>query len=110
MIHPTGLSRMMALLAGLALTGAAHAQETLTHVHGLSYSADGKRLMIPRHHGVAVYESGKWSKAPGPQLDYMGFAATAGSLYAIATFNRSVYLSEDAGRSWKQIAERGAGK
>ena len=30
--------------------------------------------------------------------------------YAIATFERSVYLSSDAGQSWKQIADRGAAK
>jgi len=51
----------------LGVTALAHAQVTLTHVHGLAYSSDGKRLMIPSHHGLAVYEAGKWSKAPGPQ-------------------------------------------
>jgi len=30
--------------------------------------------------------------------------------YAIATFGRSVYLSRDGARTWKQIAERGAGR
>ena len=29
--------------------------------------------------------------------------------YAIATFERSVYLSKDAGESWRQIADRGKG-
>ena len=29
------------------------------------------------------------------------------SEYAIATFERSVYLSPDSGRTWKKIAERG---
>ena len=51
--------------------------DLLTHVHGLAYSADGKRLMIPSHHGLAIYENGKWNKAPGPLHDYMGFSATA---------------------------------
>ena len=36
---------------------------TLTHVHGLAYSADGKQLMIPSHNGLAVYAEGRWSKA-----------------------------------------------
>jgi hypothetical protein len=27
--------------------------------------------------------------------------------YAIATFKRSVYLSNDGGQSWRQIADRG---
>ena len=30
--------------------------------------------------------------------------------YAIATFERSVYLSKDAGQSWNQIADRGTTK
>jgi hypothetical protein len=30
--------------------------------------------------------------------------------YAIATFERSVYLSKDAGKTWTQIAARGAAK
>ena len=30
--------------------------------------------------------------------------------YAIATFERSVYVSKDAGGSWHQIADRGIGK
>ena len=70
------------LLAGTALAAAADPAVTLTHVHGLSYSADGKRLMIPSHHGLAVYANGKWSKAPGPQHDFMGFSATAKHLYS----------------------------
>jgi len=70
--------------AGLVLlaTAVTHAQETLTHVHGLAYSSDGARLMIPSHHGLAVYQDGKWSKAAGPRHDYMGFAATAQHLYS----------------------------
>jgi photosystem II stability/assembly factor-like uncharacterized protein len=55
---------------------------TLTHVHGLAYSADGKNLYIPSHHGLAVYAGGKWSKAPGPQHDYMGFSATKDGFYS----------------------------
>ena len=30
--------------------------------------------------------------------------------YAIATFQRSVYLSKDSGRTWQQIAARGNGE
>ena len=30
--------------------------------------------------------------------------------FAIATFNRDVYLSSDAGKSWKPIAQRGETK
>lgn len=72
----------IALLAGLFAASAADAAVTITHVHGLAYSQDGRRLMLPSHHGLAVYENGRWSIAPGPQHDYMGFTATAKSLYS----------------------------
>ena len=52
---------ILGLITASAFLVTAHAAETLTHVHGLSYSPDGKRLMIPSHHGLAVYENGKWS-------------------------------------------------
>jgi hypothetical protein len=93
----------------------AHADVTLVHVHGLSYSADGKRLMIPSHHGLAVYENGKWSKAPGPQHDYMGFSATAKHLYSSGHPDPASGLvnpfglirSDDGGRSWKKLGLEG---
>lgn len=103
------------LLAGLAFAGLAHAQVTLTHVHGLAYSADGKRLMIPSHHGLAVYENGKWSKAPGPQHDYMGFSATAKNVYssghpapASGLVNPFGLLrSRDGGKTWDKLGLEG---
>jgi hypothetical protein len=106
------------LVAVLALLGASVAQAqsvTLTHVHGLAYSADGKRLMIPSHHGLAVYEKGKWSKAPGPQHDYMGFSATAKGLYTsghpapesdlINPFG--LIRSTDGGKTWEKLGLEG---
>ena len=48
------------LLATLAAIPA-HAAVTLTHVHGLSYSADGKQLVIPSHNGLAVFADGRWT-------------------------------------------------
>ncbi len=108
---------MKSLLAAVLLcTTAAHAQPvTLTHVHGLAYSADGKRLMIPSHHGLAVYQNGKWSKAPGPQHDYMGFSATAKSLYSsghpapgsglVNPFG--LIRSRDGGKTWDKLGLEG---
>lgn len=103
------------VLAFLAFVPAANAQVTLTHVHGLAYSPDGKRLLIPSHHGLAVYESGKWSRAPGPQHDYMGFAATRSSLYSsghpapgsglVNPFG--LLRSRDGGKSWDRLGLEG---
>ena len=106
---------VLVFIASFAHTGAAHGEVTLTHVHGLAYSADGKRLMIPSHHGLAIYENGKWSKAPGPQHDYMGFAATGKNLYSsghpapgsglVNPFG--LLRSRDGGRSWDKLGLEG---
>ena len=104
------------LAAATAVTAAlAQPAVTLTHVHELSYSADGKQLMLPSHHGLAVYESGKWSKAPGPQHDYMGFSATGKHLYSsghptpgsgmVNPFG--LIRSKDGGRNWDRLALEG---
>jgi hypothetical protein len=113
----TGKKWLCALLA-LAVASVLAAQESavhLVHVHGLTYSADGKRLMIPSHHGLAVYESGRWSKAAGPQHDYMGFSATAKNLYSsghpapgsglVNPFG--LIRSEDGGKTWRKLGLEG---
>src|SRR5207253_9452982 len=76
---------MIAIVVGCAAISTiarAQASVTLMHVHGLAFSADGQQLMIPSHEGLAIYSAGRWSKAAGPQHDYMGFAATRQRLYS----------------------------
>lgn len=108
------------LIAGLTAVvvatsaGAARAV-TLTHVHGLSYSADGGRLMIPSHDGLAVFDGAKWSKAAGPQHDYMGFSGTRDALYSSGhpapgsglTNPFGLIKSTDGGQSWKKLGLEG---
>jgi len=108
---------MQFLIALLVATPAACAQPavTLMHVHGFAYSPDGKRLMIPSHHGLAVYEKGRWSKAPGPQHDYMGFSATATNFYSsghpapnsglVNPFG--LIRSRDGGKTWDKLGLEG---
>jgi photosystem II stability/assembly factor-like uncharacterized protein len=98
-----------------ALAALAQQPVTLVHVHGLAYSGDGRQLMIPSHHGLAVYRDGKWSKAPGPQHDYMGFVATARQLYSsghpapgsglVNPFG--LIRSRDGGRTWDKLGLEG---
>ncbi len=105
------------LLAAWIVAGSALGQggTTLTHVHGLAYSPDGKRLMVPSHHGLAVYENGKWAKAQGPQHDYMGFAATGKSLYSSGhpapgsglANPFGVIRSRDGGKTWEKLGLEG---
>jgi len=54
----------------------------LEHVHGLGYSPDGNRIMIPSHHGIAVYEQGGWKMKEGDQHDYMGFSIVDDGFYS----------------------------
>lgn len=103
------------LFAAALVAASAQAQVTLTHVHGLAYSADGRRLMIPSHHGLALYEDGRWSNAPGPRHDYMGFAATAGAIYSSGHPAPGTGLvnpfgllrSRDAGTTWERLVLEG---
>lgn len=77
------VAAFIGLFANVLLPPRADAQSvTLHHVHGLAYSADGKQLFVPSHDGLAIYNAGHWSKAPGPQHDYMGFTATKGRFYS----------------------------
>jgi photosystem II stability/assembly factor-like uncharacterized protein len=118
--HPmirSGVAGFVSILAVGFCAGPASAQSpvTITHVHGLAYSADGKRLMIPSHHGLALYENGKWSKAPGPEHDYMGFSASAKHYYssghpapgsgAVNPFG--LIRSKDGGKTWDRLGLEG---
>lgn len=95
------------------ITGVASIQ--LMHIHGLAYSADGKQLLIPSHHGIAVYSDSVWSKMAGPEHDYMGFSATRNALYSsghpAAGSNLvnpfGLIKSTDAGKTWRQLALEG---
>ncbi|HEU4350515.1 MAG TPA: glycosyl hydrolase [Burkholderiales bacterium] len=102
------------LFAAAAFTAPAQSI-TLHHVHGLAYSGDGKRLMIPSHHGLAIFENGTWSKAPGPAHDYMGFTATTKHLYSSGHPAPSsglvnpfgIIRSRDGGRTWEKLGMEG---
>lgn len=106
---------LLCLAAALATAAGAAPPITLVHVHGLAYSPDGSRILIPSHHGLAIYSDGKWTKAPGPQHDYMGFVATGEFMYSsghpapgsglVNPFG--VIRSGDGGRSWTNLGLEG---
>lgn len=93
----------------------AAASITLHHIHGLSYSADGKQLYIPMHHGLAIYSGNQWSKAPGVAHDYMGFAVTREFFYSSGHPAPGVPLknplglikSKDQGQTWEPLGLSG---
>ncbi|MES7181303.1 hypothetical protein U6V59_12395, partial [Cutibacterium acnes] len=54
----------------------------MVHIHGLAYSNDGERLLVPVHAGLVVYDNGKWVEAEGEMHDYMGFTASDDGFYS----------------------------
>lgn len=85
----TMFSLAVALMIGMAACSnkteegpSSNTSTTFMHLHGLGYSADGKRLIIPVHHGLKVYVDGAWSDAPGEKHDYMGFSAVDNGFYS----------------------------
>lgn len=87
----------------------------LTHVHGLAYSADGTRLIVPSHHGLAVYAKGRWSTATGPAHDFKSLAASRDVLYSSGhpapgsslADPMGLIKSTDGGRTWRKLGLHG---
>lgn len=100
------------LVAG---TGVLRAEPVIHHAHGLAFSADGKSLLVPAHVGVAVYRDGRWSRAPGPAHDFMGFSAAHIAMYSSghpapgSPLRNPLGLvkSTDGGATWQQLALSG---
>ncbi|NUU35226.1 F510_1955 family glycosylhydrolase [Pseudomonas sp. C2B4] len=104
------------LLMGLThLAAGAATTVTLMHVHGLAFSQDGQQLSIPSHNGLAIYRDGHWSKAPGPEHDYMGFSAGRQAIYSSGHPASGSELvnplglikSSDGGSTWQQLGLQG---
>ena len=92
---------------------------TLRGVHGLALSPDGKQLRYGTFDGQARLARAPLGAKPTSTAlppfgrDAVAYIAqdwAARREYAIATFEKSVYLSKDSRRSWTAIAERGNGK
>ncbi|MGH8433648.1 MAG: F510_1955 family glycosylhydrolase, partial [Pseudomonas sp.] len=109
-VMPLGLLAVFTFLAACS-----DPTVTLKHVHGLAFSPDGQRLLIPSHQGLAVYSDGRWTKAPGPEHDYMGFSVTRQAIYSSGHPARGSGLtnpfglikSSDGGNTWQQLGLQG---
>jgi heme exporter protein D len=67
----------------LTLMGSNEEQDIyLEHTHGIGYSPDGNRILIPAHDGLRVYENERWKTAEGAKHDYMGFSPTSDGFYS----------------------------
>jgi len=112
-----GRQALMACTFALLVVPGVAAGETVTlnHVHGLAYSADGKKLLIPSHEGLAIYGDGTWSVAPGLRNDYMGFSATRKYFYSSGhpapgsglVNPLGLIRSSDGGSKWEKLGLEG---
>lgn len=109
------LGLLWGVLAFAATAGTLRAEQILHHVHGLAFTADGKTLMVPAHIGLAVYRDGRWSKAPGPAHDFMGFSLADKAIYTSghpapgSALKNPLGLikSTDGGATWQQLGLSG---
>jgi len=108
------------LAAGVAIAALmppafGHETVMLRHVHGLGYSPDGRRIIIPNHQGLSIYDGGRWSKMPGPAHDFMGFAVTRKFIFSSGHVapgggrgaSLGLIRSQDGGRSWTSLGFEG---
>lgn len=54
----------------------------IPHIHGLGFSSDGSRLLVPAHIGLLSYENSRWSQPDLPAHDYMGFSPVDTGFYS----------------------------
>lgn len=111
------LFRDLLIVAGFTATlGApASAEPILHHVHGLAFTPDGGALVVPAHIGLAVYRDGRWSSAPGPAHDFMGFSVAKNAIYTSghpapgSPLRNPLGLikSTDGGKTWQQLSLAG---
>lgn len=55
---------------------------TMSHIHGLGFSADGRQLFVPAHSGFRIYQDGEWIVPELPSHDYMGYSPTDEGFYS----------------------------
>jgi phosphoribosyl-AMP cyclohydrolase len=108
-------SIIVAAFISIAALSPARAEPVLHHVHGLAFTPDGKGLVVPAHIGLAVYRDGRWTKAPGPAHDFMGFSMAKNAIYSSGHPAMNTPLknplglvkSTDGGNSWQQLGLSG---
>lgn len=92
LVRTAGLLLITAFLAacaaapGQAASGAAPgpsgARIELSQLYGLSFSTDGRRLLVPAYRGLKIYEDGYWHEGVGLAHDFSGYAASDDGFYA----------------------------
>lgn len=109
-----GVIAAVALASLMPVSGQAIVE--LRHAHGIGYSADGSRILVADHFGIAIYSEGRWSRVPGPANDFMGFVVTREHIFTSGHLAGSrgadnplgLVRSGDGGRSWTTLGFQGA--
>lgn len=106
---------MIQLVDRAAGTATVAQEPILRYVHGMSFTPDGKTLVIPKHAGLAAYREGRWSQVYGPAHEFTGYIATADAIYASGhpapgfglQRQMGLIISTDGGLIWRQLALEG---
>ncbi|SMO84066.1 F510_1955 family glycosylhydrolase [Melghirimyces algeriensis] len=85
------------------------------HIHGLSYSDDGKTLIAATHHGIYRYQNRSWTGPVGESHDLMGFSYTQHGIFASGHPAEGsnlpdplgLIISNDEGQSWTPVKFQG---
>jgi hypothetical protein len=112
---PPMRAAILSVALALFMPAPAWAIIELRHAHGIGYSPDGERILIPNHHGIAIYSDGRWSKVAGSVHDYMGFVVTRQFIFSSGHLAASrgrgnplgLMRSMDGGESWTALALAG---
>lgn len=111
--HFRSVLTLIGTVAALGVFGPpVSAEPILHHVHGLAFTPDGKALLVPAHTGLAIYRDGRWSIAPGPAHDFMGFSVAKEAIYTSghpapgSPLRNPLGLikSTDGGKTWRQLS------
>ncbi|MFC7441823.1 F510_1955 family glycosylhydrolase [Laceyella putida] len=98
-----------------ACSGTKETTFSAEHIHGFSYTADGKQLLTATHDGLYAYANGKWSGPIGEPQDLMGFSLTEKGIFSSGhpapdsdkTNPLGLVQSVDNGETWKTIGFEG---
>lgn len=55
---------------------------SISHIHGLHYNEEERKVIVAAHDGLKEYSNNKWSNIDTMRNDYMGFAATDDGFYS----------------------------
>jgi len=113
----TWMLGLLVLLFTAGCSGRSDEAVTFPDIHGLGYSADGKKLYVATQEGFRVWEGGKWAVPDLPKHNLIGFSAVSDGFYSSGhpdpasgqTTPLGVVKSGDEGKTLQTLAMAGEG-